>query len=341
MRFPIIAVALLGLAGSPVFAEATVEELAGRIDKLEKTVETLVGGMSFFNDDLKLKAAVPGKPDEAGLAEGEVIVNVRADGSVQVEGKQLTLEELKTELSKLAEKNKDQPVRLRGDAAVEYQRMAEVIDACQKAGLWAISFATQRAAQVEGHEECEDKLVVVADVVPNMDCKLFKTSETSRQPWIVENEDGGLEDTMDGIIEADDLLLIEQSADCISTHQGEHAMDFCDAVKTDGGLEFELSGGAPAYMSYLTVTIDAKRQFVCRFKAVYPSTSAPLRWKVTKKAMKLKTAPGEPGSRLRGWISVEFDEIVAFTGATRSYKIEGYFKPVIQSAPAADPEEDK
>lgn len=50
--------------------------------------------------------------------------------------------------------------------------------------------------------------------------------------------------------------------------------------------------------------------------------------------MKLKTAVGEPGSRLCGWISVEFDEIDDTSEAVRSYKIEGYFKPVIRSAPA-------
>jgi len=341
MRSSILAVALLGFASSPVHAEATVQELTERVEKLEKTVETLVGGMSFFADDQKLKAADPGAPDEGAVAEVEVVINVKADGMLQVEGQQLTLEQLGAKLTKLAEKNKDQPVRLRGDAAVEYQRMVEVIDTCQKAGLWKVSFATQRADQDAGHEECEDNLVAVADVVPDLDSGLFKTSKTSRQPWIVENDGGGLEDTVDGSIDADDLLFVEHAADCVSNHQGEHAMEFCDAVKTADGVEFELAGGAPAYMSNLKVTIDAKRQFVCRFNAIYPSASGHLHWKVTKKAMKLKTAPGEPGARLCGWISVEFDEIDGGAGGPRHYKVEGFFKPVIQNAPAADPEEDK
>jgi hypothetical protein len=333
MRPPAIAAILFGFASAPLFAEATVSELAQRIEKLEKTVDTLVGGMSFFTNDLKLKVAVPGKP-------GEVALNVKADGSVDLGGKQLTLEELKAELTRLAEKNKEQPVRIRGDAAVEYQRMVEVIDVCQKAGLWEISFATQRVAQDAGAGSCEDKLVVVADVAAELDCEFFKTSETSRQPWIAERPDGSLEDTMDGTIDANDLLLLERTANCVSTHQGEHTMDLCDAVKTEDGVALELSGGAPAHMSSLTVTVDAKRQFGCRFKAVYPSPDSVVHWRVTRKAMKLKTAVGEPGSRLRGWISVEFDEIDDATGAAKSYKIEGYFKPVIQSA-AVEMEEDK
>ena len=46
-------------------------------------------------------------------------------------------------LTSIAKDNKNQPVRLRGDASVPYQRMVDVIDTCQKAGIWNISFASQ------------------------------------------------------------------------------------------------------------------------------------------------------------------------------------------------------
>ena len=190
-----------------------------------------------------------------------------------------------------------------------------------------------------GDGECEDKIVAIADVVADLDSKFFGTSETSRQPWILEKSDGSLEDTMDGSIDPDDLVLIERTSNCVSTHQGEHEMEFCDAVKNGDCVEIEISGGGPAYMSSLAVTIDAKRQFTCKFNAVYPSPTGPLRWEVTKKAMKIKTAKEEPGTRLRGWISVEFDEIDE-THVAKHYKIEGYIKPVIQSAPT-EVEEDK
>jgi hypothetical protein len=212
----------------------------------------------------------------------------------------------------------------------------EGIDMRQKSRLGG----SELVAQGEGDETCEDKLEAVAELAPDLDCELFRTSETRRQPWVVEHDDGTLEDTMDGIIGAEDLLLVEKTADCISTHQGGHAMEFCDAVKTADGVELAISGGAPAYMSSLAVTIDAKRRFVCRFKAVYPSPDGAEQWKVTKKVMKLKSGLGEPGKRLRGWLSVEFDEIDGVTGEAKSYKIEGYFKPLIQS-PASVMEVDK
>jgi hypothetical protein len=143
-----------------------------------------------------------------------------------------------------------------------------------------------------GDWPCEDKLEVVAEIVPDLDCEFFRTLKTSRQPWIFEDEeDGSLQSTMGDTIDANDLMLLEQTANVVSTHQGEHAMEFCDAVKTGDGVELKIEGGFPAYMSSLTVTIDAKRKFVCKFQAVYPSRLRPLHWKVTKKAMKLKTVP--------------------------------------------------
>jgi hypothetical protein len=47
--------------------------------------------------------------------------------------------------------------------------------------------------------------------------------------------------------------------------------------------------------------------------------------------MRLKSNKMEPGTRFHGWLSVEFEETDGATLA-RTYKIEGFFKPVIQSA---------
>ncbi|MEI7957020.1 MAG: biopolymer transporter ExbD, partial [Verrucomicrobiota bacterium] len=55
-----------------------------------------------------------------------------------------TLEQLHDKLSAVAKQWKNQPVRIRGDGGVNYQRIVEVIDTCQKSGIWNISFATQR-----------------------------------------------------------------------------------------------------------------------------------------------------------------------------------------------------
>lgn len=342
MRSRIIAAVLHAAVLSSAIAGPTVEELAERVVELEKSVEELARLRDFLAAETKMEVSVPAKPEDAAQEEDELVIHVKADGGMVVEGDQLTLDGLLELLKERAKRNKDQAVRIRGDSAVEYQRIVEVIDACQKAGLSKTSFATRHApARDAGHGECEDKLEAEAVLDPTLDSDFFGQTETLRQPWIVEHSDGSLEDAVDGKVDADDLLLVERTANCSSTHQGEHAMDFCDAVKSTDGLKLEFWGGLPAYIGILTVRVDANRQFTCEFKADYPSSPAPLRWVVRKKAMKLKDAIGEPGSRIRGWISVEFDEIDVNSGAVDSYKIEGYFKPVILNVPDTAPEKDK
>jgi biopolymer transport protein ExbD len=342
MEFRIIAAILHSAMLSSAIAGPTVEELTERVAKLEKSVEELAKLRDFLAAETKMKVAVPANCDDAAQEEDEIVINVKVDGGIVVKKDKLTLDGLLELLEERAKRNKDQAVRIRGDAAVEYQRIVEVIDVCQKAGLWKTSFATRRAlARDPRHGECEDKLVAEAVLDPTLNSEFFSKTKTRRRPWIVEHSDGSLEDATDGEVDADDLLLVERTANCSSTHQGEHALDFCDAGKSGDGLKLEFWGGFPAYTGVLTVRVDAKHQFTCEFKAEYPSSPTPLRWVVRKKAMKLKDAIGEPGSRLRGWISVEFYEIDETSGRVKSYKIEGYFKPVILNAPDAAPEKDE
>lgn len=342
MKSRIIAAVLHAAVLASATAGPTVEELAERVARLEKSVEELAKLRDFLAAETELKIAVPAVHDDAALEVDELVINVKADGGMMVEGDQLTLDSLLELLKERAKRNKDQAVRIRGDAAAEYQRIVEVIDVCQKAGLWKTSFATRRTQARDARlGECADKIVAEAVLDPTFNSDFFGKTETRRQPWIVEHSDGSLEDATDGKVDADDLLLVERTANCSSTHQGEHAMDFCDAVKSADGLELEFWGGFPAYTGVLTVRVDAKRRFTCEFKADYPSPPTPLRWEVRKKAMKLRDAIGEPGSRLRGWISVEFDEIDVTSGSVKNHKIEGYFKPVILNAPDVSPEKDE
>jgi biopolymer transport protein ExbD len=78
---------------------------------------------------------------EAMQPMGEIIVNVLADGSLRVEGATFELKQLGERMSAVALKHKNQPVRIRAEGKVPYQRVVEVIDACQRAGIWNISFA--------------------------------------------------------------------------------------------------------------------------------------------------------------------------------------------------------
>ena len=177
---------------------------------------------------------------------------------------------------------------------------------------------------------CEDAIVSTATVAPKLDVRFFHTTETSFHWSIIEDESGDLEDTSDGSIDADDLVRIEHTANCVSSHQGEHVMSYCEAVATADGAVLEFSGGMPAYASTLSITIGPKMNYKCSFAATYPAQTNLLKWKITKKEFKLKRAELASGSRLFGWLSISFDEIDSVANVTKSYKIEGHFKPVLQ-----------
>jgi hypothetical protein len=176
----------------------------------------------------------------------------------------------------------------------------------------------------------EDPIVSKATVLSKLDTPFFHTTKTSYHWWIVEHESGKLEDTTDGSIEAEDLVRIEHTANCVSSHQGEHVMRFCEAVATADGVLLEFSGGMPAYASTLKITIGPTLHYKCSFEATYPAPINPLQWKVTGKELKLKRAEFAGGARVFGWLSVSFEEIDSVTKITKGYKIEGYFKPVLQ-----------
>ncbi len=74
---------------------------------------------------------------------GEIIINVRDDGGVVVDKAEMTQEQLFAKLTRIAAVHQNQAIRIRGDGKVEYQKIVEVIDICQKAGIPNISFATQ------------------------------------------------------------------------------------------------------------------------------------------------------------------------------------------------------
>ncbi len=105
----------------------------------------------FSREEMDLKIAVPTSEEGADPKRvlGEIVLNVRADGSVSVWGETKSKTQLKETLAAIATQHENQPVRVRGDATTPFQRIVEVIDTCQQAGIWNISFATQRPESAE------------------------------------------------------------------------------------------------------------------------------------------------------------------------------------------------
>ena len=77
----------------------------------------------------------------------EITINVTAEGNCIINGITYSQSELLQKLRRLtssSEEGKAQPVRIRGDQDTRFQEVVKVIDVCQKAEIWNISFAVKR-----------------------------------------------------------------------------------------------------------------------------------------------------------------------------------------------------
>ncbi len=126
-------------------------QLAPMIDILLLLLSFFIISWQFSKSETELNVSVPTAQEgaEPERVRGEIIINVLADGIIRVEGLAVDRSQLFTKLSAIAKQFQNQPVRIRGDGGVAYQRIVEVIDTCQKAGIWNISFATQRPPETK------------------------------------------------------------------------------------------------------------------------------------------------------------------------------------------------
>ncbi len=121
-------------------------QLAPMIDIVFLLLIFFIVTWQFTKSETELSVSVPTAQEgaEPERQMSEIVINILADGAIRIEGTTVDLDQLLEKLKPIAAAFENQPVRIRGDGGVEYQRIVEVIDTCQKAGIWNISFATQR-----------------------------------------------------------------------------------------------------------------------------------------------------------------------------------------------------
>ena len=103
----------------------------------------------FILNEQDLKVKVPTAPkstEETSRAIDEIIINAREeDGElvITIDREVFTREKLSALMKRMVAVNPNQPVRIRGDADMSWQKMADVISTCSQAGVWNVSFSKQ------------------------------------------------------------------------------------------------------------------------------------------------------------------------------------------------------
>jgi biopolymer transport protein ExbD len=94
--------------------------------------------------DVKIPAASNSKETDPYV--GQVVVNVKTDGSIVFNRQPISGEELVAKLKELAKLYPDQAVILRGDQNADYKFIVNVLDLCKQANIWNVAFATAGGA---------------------------------------------------------------------------------------------------------------------------------------------------------------------------------------------------
>jgi len=88
---------------------------------------------------ITVPSAESGVTPKRGL--GELIVNLRADGTLIVNQRQVTSDQLQLLLSRIAKQYPDQSVIIRGDRKADLEYAIHILDVCAQSGVWNVSFA--------------------------------------------------------------------------------------------------------------------------------------------------------------------------------------------------------
>jgi len=92
--------------------------------------------------DIKIPSAQKAKEPQPYV--GQVVINVRADGTIVFNRKPISAKDLRDKLDQLSKLFPDQAVILRGDQKTDYKSIVDVLDICRMANIWNVAFATAK-----------------------------------------------------------------------------------------------------------------------------------------------------------------------------------------------------
>lgn len=97
-----------------------------------------------FERDMDISVPAAEEAEDTDRQAGEIIVNVREDGTIVLNGRNVSEAELLSKLQAISEAYPDQAVILRGASDANFQAIINVLDQIKKAGIWNVAFATTK-----------------------------------------------------------------------------------------------------------------------------------------------------------------------------------------------------
>ncbi len=95
--------------------------------------------------DVKVPTATAAKEQQP--VANQTVLNVRRDGTVVMNRKQISLDELRARLLQLSELYPDYAIIVRGDQELSFNNLMAVMDICRQANIWNVAFATAVVSQ--------------------------------------------------------------------------------------------------------------------------------------------------------------------------------------------------
>lgn len=133
------------LGAEPESGAATAEAIEKEKVALREEIARLQQKLAELDSKVRVPTPEPARKGH----ERELLVHLEPGGAVMVEGKKTSHEDLLKKLRALVEVNGAQPVRIGADRQTTYVDLMGVVELCQKAGVWDISF-TKRPTTPNG-----------------------------------------------------------------------------------------------------------------------------------------------------------------------------------------------
>ena len=129
-------------------------QMAPMIDIMFLLLIFFMAAAVYAQWETKMDVTVPTASSgvRADRQQGEIIVNVDPDGTVVLNGFELSSDELLQRLAAVAELHPDQAIIIRADRITAHENVMAILDACRQAGIWNIAFAALPAKDEAGED---------------------------------------------------------------------------------------------------------------------------------------------------------------------------------------------